>query len=305
MNLNQIFYTLEIYRSKSFTQAANNLFISQPSLSQQIKLLENELEVKLFYRNTRKQISLTPAGETFIKYAIDIEKKINSLNQSMEKYKQKNYLEIKIGLLWTFGYTNYLNDLLLDFQKMYPNLKIYYQFGASKKLLLDLHSKKLDLIFVTLDNVNLHKTRDFFKYELISHSPLRLLIHPTNPLNQKKILSIKDLDHINLMMVDKESFCYDSLFQSFLREQISPQIIGESSQADVIIQIVKNNIAAGFLAEETIHNYPAIQNIITKKIVPEYYRDIYLVYDQNNSQYPILHDFHEFITTSMKLHTSF
>ena len=76
MNLQQIFYALEVYRTGNFTLAADNLFISQPSLSQQIKLLEKELQVTLFNRSTRRKIELTSAGKTFIEHALEIEKNL-------------------------------------------------------------------------------------------------------------------------------------------------------------------------------------------------------------------------------------
>jgi DNA-binding transcriptional LysR family regulator len=71
MQLRQIRYVLELYKCGSFSKAAQNLYVTQPTLSQQIQSLEKELNLKLFVRNSRG-ITLTDAGDEFVSYAQNI-----------------------------------------------------------------------------------------------------------------------------------------------------------------------------------------------------------------------------------------
>ena len=86
MNINQIKQVLTIAEEKNFTNAAKKLFISQPSLSKSIKLLEEELGVELFERNP---IKLTHAGESFVSSAKRIMADIGELEIEMSDISSK------------------------------------------------------------------------------------------------------------------------------------------------------------------------------------------------------------------------
>ena len=220
----------------------------------------------------------------------------------MLPYQEKHSTTLKIGLLWTFGYTDFLNSLLMDFKKEYPFLEFNYQFGISKKLLSDLKNGKLDVVFVTLNTLDSSKDNDF-SCDLMSASPLRLVLNPKNQLSQLKTVSIKDLHHQNTMMVSKDSFCYDQLYQAFLREKIEPYIIGECSQADIIMQVAQNNLGVGFLAEETIKNYPLKNtDIIFRPLIPKCFRKIYLICNLHNKNSILNNKLHDFIVKNLADH---
>ena len=85
MKINQIEYVFEVARCGNMTAAAAKLFVTQPTLSQQIMNLEAELGVKLFTRMPRSML-LTPAGEEFLIYAKRILSDLENLNVTMEDY---------------------------------------------------------------------------------------------------------------------------------------------------------------------------------------------------------------------------
>ena len=106
MKFIQIEYFLELEKQKSFSKAAEALFISQPALSLQISSLENELGVRLFERMT-EGVFLTESGRVFLLHAQKIKKEWDSLKNDMELCLKKK-LKLKIGL----GPRVYSNDLL-------------------------------------------------------------------------------------------------------------------------------------------------------------------------------------------------
>ena len=85
MEIHQLQYVLKVASHLHFSNAANDLGITQPSLSQQIDKLEKELGCKLFDRKTRS-VELTPAGEEFIIYADHVLTELHRLSEAMQKF---------------------------------------------------------------------------------------------------------------------------------------------------------------------------------------------------------------------------
>ena len=86
-------YIVEIARRKSFTRAAENLYVSQGALSQQVRKIEETLETPLFIRNTRS-IALTEAGEHFVRCAEKVLAAADRLDSEMEAYKKNRVIRI-------------------------------------------------------------------------------------------------------------------------------------------------------------------------------------------------------------------
>ena len=90
MNLKQLEAFVEVAEGGSFSKAAKNLYLTQPTISAHISALEKELEVRLFVRNT-KEVSLSAEGQTLYRYAsqmVDLEKRIEEELKRMEEFRK-------------------------------------------------------------------------------------------------------------------------------------------------------------------------------------------------------------------------
>lgn len=103
MQFHQLRYVLEVANEKSISAAAKKLYLSQPSLSQQIINLEKELGIPLFVRHS-KSVTLTDAGEQFVQSAKRILNEKEQLSDLMEKYSLLQGGTLHLGLLWIAGY---------------------------------------------------------------------------------------------------------------------------------------------------------------------------------------------------------
>ena len=102
MEIRNLEYFLEVARTKSFTKAAQNLFITQPTISRMIKNLEDELEVELFER-LGKGAELTDAGQTILFQAQNIVTSVRSLSGDLSDVMQLKKGQINIGLPLMIG----------------------------------------------------------------------------------------------------------------------------------------------------------------------------------------------------------
>ena len=141
INLNLYKYFYEVAKYNSYTKAAESLMISQPSLSYSIKVLETQLEKKLFIRENNK-IKLTDEGEDLYIY--------NRLDAIFKQFEEVNNEDdyrgkITLGVRSAYAFRilpNYINEL----NKIHPNLEIDYIIGKSEKLLSLLENKQIDIL---------------------------------------------------------------------------------------------------------------------------------------------------------------
>ena len=139
INLNLYKYFYEVAKYNSYTKAAESLMISQPSLSYSIKVLETQLEKKLFIRENNK-IKLTDEGEDLYNRLDAIFKQFEEVNNE-DDYRGK----ITLGVRSAYAFRilpNYINEL----NKIHPNLEIDYIIGKSEKLLSLLENKQIDIL---------------------------------------------------------------------------------------------------------------------------------------------------------------
>ena len=189
MNSKQLECFVEVAESLSFTTASVNLFLSQPSVTHQIKSLEEELGIILFIR-TKKSVSLTPAGENFYTDAKEILSRMliakNNVQNSIQKYTEK----IAIGYSGTALEKTLLPAILNRFSEKYPNVYIFLKKLHYKDLISHLKDKKMDVIFTyTKDSI---KQNDSMFFPLVK-SGYYALMPKNHPLVQKPVLHIEDL----------------------------------------------------------------------------------------------------------------
>lgn len=122
MDIKVMEYAAEIARRQSFTKAAEHLHIAQPSLSQQIKKLENELGLPLFHRS-HGSVTLTPHGRRFIEKAEDIIRSRDDLLREMQERSQGIGHKLSIGIPAVTG--RYIfPPLLKQFLARYPHVEV-------------------------------------------------------------------------------------------------------------------------------------------------------------------------------------
>ena len=280
MQFNQLRYVLEAADKKSFSAAAKSLFVSQPSLSQQIMNLEKELGIPLFIRHS-KSVSLTEAGEYFVQSARRILNDTEQLKYSMLKYSSLQTGTLKLGMLWVGGYLN-LPQLITDYHDRHPLVTCH----------LDVEARDLHAIFIIGSEKQL-LNQDLY-YQKIMEDRYMAVISTDNPLSRRSILSISDLADQKIILPSKASAFRPDLERLFIQNNISPSVLCETSQSDIVIQLASNNLAIGFSS-----NSIAVRLKNPRcKIVPlevTLSRPIYYVTHKNMLNYPTVHSFTDFI----------
>jgi len=197
MELRHLRYFITVAQEQSFTRAAEKLFTAQPSLSQQIKDLEQEVGVNLFERSSRK-IQLTDEGKAFLIYAEKaLENAKLAVASARQVAQQKNY-QIHIGFL-NVAELKVMPHILAKLKKTMPDLKIHLHSLFCLEQLQRLKNAELDLSITRFqmdhpDFDNIHLLMEQIHLVAAKH------LHPTD-----RILKLQELKNHTIIMCDQNA----------------------------------------------------------------------------------------------------
>jgi DNA-binding transcriptional LysR family regulator len=239
-----------IASEKSFTQAAEILFVSQPSLSKQIKTLENRLGIILLNR-TGNKIFLTEAGIVFLQYAERILALCEESCRALNDLKDGERGNLKVGASQTIG--AYLMPRVLTlFAQSYPQINLNIDIDSTRIIAKKVADRIIDIAIVGGDiPTGLKKNleiEDFVEDELI------LIIPKSHPFAKKKI-SKEDLYHLNFITLNSNSTIHKFIDNILVQNNIQTKqfnIIMELNSIEAIKTAVSLGLGAAFVSSSSI-----------------------------------------------------
>ena len=290
MQIQQLRYIKKTAETQNISAAAKELFISQPSLSQQIIKLEKELGVPRFIRHS-KCVTLTPAGEEFVIYATRILNDLETLTSNMKLYSTLKRGSLKIGLLPIGGYlglSNYIND----FRKINTDLDISLKVDLSNVLLDKVITREIDVAFI-IGSENLNRNKDIFCKKIMEDNYVAV-VSRQNPLSNKNKISASDLIGQPVILPAKDSSARKVIDSMFSSQHVIPNIIAEISQSDIIMQLVSQNLAIGF-SSVSIASMLHTEELVTIPLTQAITRPIYYITLSDLLTYPTIKSFTDYI----------
>lgn len=213
--IKQIKYFQAVVRCKSFTEAAEECFISQSAISQQIQALEHELGVKLLNRENRK-ISLTPAGEHFYRKSLVLIADFERMCNETVRIANKDRAELRIGYLKSYSGQEF-RMAVAEFSEKYPDVSVQIINGNHEDLYAALREGGVDLI--------LSDQRRAFSDEYVNHilttSECYIEIAARNPIASLESVETEELKNIPCVLV--ASVEQQNTEQTYYREIVGIQ----------------------------------------------------------------------------------
>lgn len=204
MEINQLRYLVALSKTKNFSRAAEISFVTQPTLSQQIKKLEDELGVQLFTRTT-KSVELTPIGEQCLVFAERVLQSVHLLYGTVEESKRKSSGSLKVGVLFVYPDSNISNALEL-YREMFPEIETIITFDSSASLLESLLMKELDAIISNIAfELIPQQTEEMLQICPFIQDSLHVVLSAKHPLAASKSLAITDFCKEHFFFTDEKS----------------------------------------------------------------------------------------------------
>lgn len=230
MEIQQLYYYMELCKQKNFTEAGYACNMTQGALSKQIRKLENELGITLIRRNTRK-FELSKEGEIFLSYA----KKMTGTYEEMLKNVQKNQ-EIKIGCMPVLAPYHFAR-LVADFRKEYPDIKLV----IDERIASDIQENSDRYDFLILRE-NMMEDQKKFRFSPLYDDKLCAVLYEKHPLYGRDRLQLKELKDDIFIFPERGSGSYEVFYKSCEKAGFEPKIAFEFPQANTIMSFVSEGV---------------------------------------------------------------
>ncbi|MGF0032701.1 LysR family transcriptional regulator [Bariatricus sp. SGI.154] len=234
MTLNQIYYFRTIANYENYRKAAEELYISQPSLSRSIALLETELGVLLFEKNGRC-VSLTKGGRLFLEYANRIIEECENAKNKMNELAN-NGGKIDIGYVFPLA-LHYIPHNVRDFLNKEENKNVTFNFfqNHTSAIAKKVKSGELDVGFGG------YMENGEFEFFPILSDEIVLIAPKGHELEKKESVSIQEINHYPVIGYDRESWLGNYTKQLYKRLSLHPNIVVECPDEHSIVALVSEN----------------------------------------------------------------
>lgn len=254
MDIDNIRYAIIISKYNSYTRAAEEISISESSLSKRIQKLEADLGgIMLFDRSTRK-VSLTEAGKVFISQAESIISKYDEMVNALHEVNSQTENTIRIGIIPILGRIG-LSSCIARFYEKYPNACIQLHEGRSGELVLLQKYGKLDVIFA-IDGEGRFDNRENWDIHPIIFDEIVAVVPQKHRFSKHTSIDLATLAEEPLILLTHESTTRTIIDNAFKQYGVVPKRIQECAQIDMIFDLVEARMGVTLLAKKVFENAP-------------------------------------------------
>ncbi|EBG1400348.1 LysR family transcriptional regulator [Salmonella enterica subsp. enterica serovar Stanley] len=243
IELRHLRYFVAVAEELHFGRAAARLNISQPPLSQQIQILEQQVGARLLAR-TNRSVALTAAGRQFLVDSRHILSLVNDAAARAERLHQGEAGEIRIGFTSSAPFIRAVSHTFSLFRQSYPGVHMQTREMNTREQIAPLNEGVLDIGL--LRNTPLPDT---LNREVILHEPLMAMIPREHRLAQKPVVSLTELAEEPFVFFDSHvgTGLYDDILGLMRRYNLSPTITQEVGEAMTIIGLVAAGLGVSIL----------------------------------------------------------
>jgi DNA-binding transcriptional LysR family regulator len=276
MEINYINEFITLVETGNYLEAADELYLSQSTLSRHIQSIENDLGVQLFNRTTRK-VELNEFGKTFLPYARQIQQLKNDYTEILANQLKNVSTTISIGAIPTMV-QYHITDILARFQKENSDFSIHITEADSSELEKMLQDGRCEFAFIRTGN---NEKSDFemlpyFTDHMVAVFPLE------HPLANSESVSLDQLKKESFLFLPKGSTMYSFAMAGCKSAGFSPRIAFTGHRAENIVDLVSRGIGIGLLTKQPL-SFIDTQKVSVVDVVPQFTTEISLDYKSEQS----------------------
>ncbi len=242
IEMRQLVYLDAVYKHKNFTKASKELYVSQPTVSAAIRVMEQELGMTLIER-TPKSVVFTPAGEVLMQRVHAL------LSDYNDMLTEANELSRKAGYTLRLGIASILSSdifplLYKDFLPKHSELKIQLDEDGGLGHIRKLLGEELDM---ALNGIPEDLNTDELSAIPVCRREIKLIMHNTHPLAQYDRVPLEKLDKENVSMLYSPGVMEQLLERTFTASGIQPNVVSQHSQIHGMLEMVLTGCSVGFV----------------------------------------------------------
>ena len=288
MNLSQLKYFVTLARLEHYTKAAEELEITQPSLSYAMSLLEQELGTKLFQKQGRN-VGLTKYGKFFLEYARE---SLRILELGIEKTQEMTGQTrgvIDLAFIYTLG-SEFVPEMVGDFLRLHEELDVQFKFtvGNTVELIQGLKEEKYDVAFCSMI-----EKESGIEFVPVGIEKLVVVVPKGHPLSGKDQVDLEEAAAYPQVYYTKESGLRPTIDRLFEIARIRPKIAYEIEEDGAMAGLVAQNFGIAIMPD-----IPILRNLNVEVLElrsPQLKRQIYMATSKENYQTPMVKKFVEYV----------
>jgi DNA-binding transcriptional LysR family regulator len=245
MEIRHLRYFITVAEELNFSRAAEKLCIAQPPLSQQIRALEQELDVQLFDRQKRP-IQLTPAGQVFLDEAYRILSQLEQAVRTTKRIGSGEKGRLSIGFTSSIA-NSVLPDILRNFCGRFPEIELVWRELSTFEQIQSLRDRQIDVGFFHLTHAIAEY--DDLDFRIIIEEPLIIVLPEKHSLATHSKIDLKDLKNEVFVLPSRQfaSGLSEQVYDLFYQANITPNVIQEATFMLTVLGLVAGGIGVSLL----------------------------------------------------------
>ena len=275
MEVHQLRYFVALARMGNFSRAAGVCHVTQPSLSQQIKKLEEELEETLLVRRmNQSRTTLTEAGHVLLKHAVRVLDEIDAAYRAIEDHSDLGRGSVAMGVIPTVA-PYLLPDLVTASQDEYPQLRLELREDREDSLLSQLRAGEIHAAVLSSP-----VAEDFVLYPLFQEPLFLCLPEDDERLAHRSVATLDDLRAAPFLLLHQDH-CLSGQIEHFCTHHaVSLNVAFRSSQLETIKSMVRSGIGLSLIPEMAMDPSQA-EGLAYLPVTPRITREIAIVHHGN------------------------
>lgn len=285
MNFHQLHIFNVVAKHRSYSKAAAELYLSQPTVSVHLQKLEQELGMELFEQLGRN-IYLTDAGRMLYSYTQKIFSLAEEAERALEELQGLHKGRIRLGASSTTG-IYYLPKLLGQFKEDYPGIELILDVGNSSEIEKKVLANQLDIAVIGQPSSD----RDLIS-EPFWKDRLLMILSPQHPLLKLDEITLEDVARQRFILREPGSSTRQVIEESFAREGIHLRVAMEYGSTDGIKHAVAANLGISIVSELAVKLCEQTGLVVVREVPGlNITREFSLVYHKDKHLAPLTHTF--------------
>ena len=254
MELRQLKYFVEVGRLGSFSLASKSLFITQSTISQQIRKLEEELGAELLTRDTR-HVTFSDYGEQFYPCAVQVLEEAKAGAERIQDVKDLKVGRLSVGATYSFG--PLLKQTVLDYYRLYPHIRLDLVITSKEDLRQKLLDRELDVALTYKSPLG----EEHIESHLLFQSRLCLIGRIGELKGVGETVSVQDLARFPLALPSMGLQARDTLEDVLFAQNVNLDIRLEINSVRSLLDLVGSSPLVTILSEEAIHQVTGFEAV--------------------------------------------
>jgi DNA-binding transcriptional LysR family regulator len=243
-----------VARQLSFTRAAEELHLTQPAVSMQVKQLESSVGLSLF-EQLGKRVFMTQAGETMLRHAQTIMRHLATAREEMDELKGVDSGRLRIAVASTVNY--FATRLLATFARLHPSVQITLDVTNRETLLQKLEDNQPDIVLMGKPPKDLDLDADAFM-----DNPLIMIARPDHPLSKHRSIALKELNEETFVVRESGSGTRIAMERFFDQKSFAPSATIEMTGNETIKQSVDAGLGLAIVSVHTVELELTLERLI-------------------------------------------